>query len=178
MTLTTLHATTSPWQREDVVAYLVKEWRSGQSATQIVAKLRASFGIVTTRNSVIGALHRRGESSRSPGRAVETTILQNKLRARPRKEAVVRISPPKSKPPIVRVALPDIPSPLARPWQHRRHGQCTWPILADGVTLSCCSPIARGSFCSGHAQVGYDTVRKLDVDRAAKHMARFDGVET
>lgn len=175
MTLTITHATASPWQREDVVAYLVKQWRSGSTATQLVKLLRSSFGIVTTRNAIIGRLSRMGEGQ-SRERAIETLRVQAKHKAQ-RTERIMFVRKPKSAPPRAPLREPDIATPHAKPWQQRRSGQCAWPIATDDGVFSCCSPIERGSFCSAHAAIGYDTVRKLDVDREARHMSRFDRTE-
>ena len=29
----------------------------------------------------------------------------------------------------------------ARPWMERRSGQCAWPFVVGGETLSCCQPV-------------------------------------
>lgn len=175
MTLTRTHELTSPWRDPEVVDYLVKQWRAGSTATQLVKLLRAKFGIVVTRNACIGRLSRMGEGQ-SRERAIETLRIQAKHKSQ-RTERVVVVRKPKPKPPQAPLREPDITTPHARPWQLRTLGQCTWPLTVDGATWSCCSPVERGSFCGAHARVGYDTVRKLDEVRSAKHLTRYDRVE-
>lgn len=165
---------TTPWT-EDRTAYAVKLWREGSSAGQIANKLRESFGLKATRNMVIGRLHRLGECN-NPQR---DKLMQGKQRsAVAKKERVMVVRKPKPLPPQKPLRGPDIPTPFAKPWQQRTLGQCTWPLTVDGVVWSCCGPIEKGSFCADHARLGYDTgVRKLDVDRSAKHLSRFDRTE-
>lgn len=171
MTITHKVERSTPWT-EDRMAYAAKMWRDGKSASEIALALNKSFGVLLTRNSVIGKLHRMGVMQKRTKRPVTLQKEQHN-----RGERIVVIRKPAGKPPVVRIPLPDIQTPHAGPWQQRRSGQCTWPIATDDGTFSCCSPIERGSFCGPHSAIGYDTVRKLDVDRAARHMARFDRVE-
>jgi len=174
MTLTIQHSTTSPWRDDAVVAYAIKSYTDGATASEIAKALRASFGLVVTRNAVIGALHRRGVMEKRKFRATETQLQGAKARKimGEKKEAVVRR--PKPLPPRAIPKPETVETPHARPWQQRRSGQCTWPIETERGVFSCCGPIERGSFCYDHARIGYDTVRKLDVDRAARHMTRHE----
>jgi hypothetical protein len=44
----------------------------------------------------------------------------------------------------------------AKPWIQRGRFECTWIVSDEGTAdaLACCNPIARGSWCAGHAKIG------------------------
>lgn len=45
-----------------------------------------------------------------------------------------------------------------KPWTERQSGECAWPIGPRDQILSCCSPVAPGSFyCPTHYAVMYQT---------------------
>lgn len=168
----------SKWWSEESTGLAVKLWMGGKSASEIAKEL-GKLGIKKTRNAVIGRIHRLGFAS-NPDRQIQTTIAQNKNRAKKarvsatnqakgalarRYNADLRGSEPKYTP----KPLPDIESPNARPWALRKAGECSWPIGERHETKSCCNPIVRGSFCEDHAAIGYqEPAPTKDLMRLAK----------
>ena len=142
-------------------AYAGKKWLQGHSASEIARDLRESFGLVKTRNAVIGVLHRNGYGSE--GRAIprkpDTYRPAKPIKAP--KVARSHVKPPKPGPqtplklaqPPVAPKLNDIESPFARPWMERGPDQCRFPLGERHAILSCCNPVERGGYCEGHAAV-------------------------
>lgn len=158
-------------------------WLQGQSASQIVAALKAER-VSVTRNAVIGKLHRLGLTSKSRqdgGR--EATRVRNLMASR-RKERVAATNQAKGalarrrneaeaerpKPVAVDPTAP-VESPHARPWQERSCGECKWPLGERGAILSCCNPITRGAYCAGHAAQAYTAT--TSANELARSLRRF-----
>lgn len=160
----------SKWTH-DLVTQAVTWWKEGRSASEISRGLKPLGGSFT-RNAVIGKLHRLKHTDRDrPERAKAATSTRNKQAARKRVTPKVAYVPLSEGEALARkrreareardaairaVELSEVESPNARPWMERRAGECKWPLGERGAIQSCCNPIARGSFCAGHAAVGYD----------------------
>ncbi|RZJ47448.1 MAG: hypothetical protein EON87_01030 [Brevundimonas sp.] len=176
------------------IAETKKRWLEGQSATEIAVAIGGGL----SRNAVIGKVHRLGFAREGRAAAAKPTVVRAPRPPRaPKVKAEVRPKPPhpgpQKKPAIVfgqtfletpasdeqratfrklgltmveRVEMGcGVESPHARPFLESRG--CKWP-LAGGMV--CCSPIARGVYCEGHASVAY-------LDRPNK-MKQFSAVES
>jgi GcrA cell cycle regulator len=153
---------------DDRIADLKKLWLEGRSAAEVARALSAGTGgaVRLTRNAVLGKIHRIGLSRPDRARATGDGSTAAERAAKRRdatnaaKAAVVRkmnAEPAKPRPPKVKaVPLAAIVSPNARPWMEREFGQCAWPLGEAGAIMSCCNPVARGSYCGAHARVAYD----------------------
>lgn len=60
-----------------------------------------------------------------------------------------------------------------KPWMERTLLECTWPIGEGHNLRSCCAPIARGSWCERHAEIGF--VRTANVGRMYERSLRRYG---
>jgi hypothetical protein len=69
-----------------------------------------------------------------------------------------------------------VASPNSRPF--RDSTGCKWP-LASGMV--CCNPMARGSYCDGHAAVAYSDPLPVatwsQINSRAMALTRFDGID-
>ena len=129
------------------IEVLTRLWREGQSASAIARELGG-----TTRNAVIGKVHRLGLSGR----------------AAPARPATRRPRRPKAGHPAVRVGR----APVLRPWpvlvepaplegtadmvSVGAH-DCRWPIgdpKAQDFAL-CGRPAVRGAYCAAHGALAY-----------------------
>ncbi len=142
--------TASAWT-DDRIERLKTLWREGRTAEQIAAELQNGI----TRSAVLGKVHRMGLSIGRPERPIV------------RKAAVERPSPVQQDgqdqgrgegtDQARRRACVDLPSG-GFSILTVRSGQCRWPYGDPRTGVSFCGrPVARGAFCSGHAEVGYRT---------------------
>lgn len=140
----------APWSNEEATM-AADLWRAGHSASQIAKTLRGR-----TRNAVIGRLHRMGVISADSRR--ETVHVSG---ARRGKDKAQRRGGEGSRarrlPPLVKAKmdLSLVESPLARPWQERRMGQCAFPLGDRASLKSCCNPVMGGEgvgrhYCADH----------------------------
>lgn len=168
------------WHPE-MVAYAGKKWLEGRSATEITRDLRDSFGLIKTRNAVIGVLHRNGYSSKGravPSRPVRAPKVarsyvrppkpgqQNKAGSIFGKTTTLNAAETEAKRQKAKAegdaliaavrAGAKVESPNARPWMERGFGECKFPLGERGEILSCCNPVSRGGYCEGHAAVCFD----------------------
>lgn len=166
-------------ERIDLLKALVAE---GLSSSQIATKLKI------TRNAVIGKVSRMG-LSRSPEAVKVAQRLGNVAIRAPAPRPARAVSGPT--PSVVRVSsdmrrlyqLPhSVPLEPARqietgvepkPWMERAFGECSWPVSGEGAdTLSCCAPIAKGSWCKAHARIGYYPAKGWFSDKAMAEAAQ------
>lgn len=165
---------------EDRIAKTRKLWIEGKSATEIAEVLGGGL----SRSAVIGKVHRLGltRDSRAHPPVARVTAARPPRPVRtpkppkPERKAVIRSASPS--PVIVGIDYKLTPateeqkaacrkaglsmvervetgagvdSPNARPFLEAKRG-CKWPLAGEMV---CCSPIARGVYCEGHAAVAY-----------------------
>lgn len=153
-----------------------KAWIKGRSGQLIADMLGRPF----TRSAVCGQANRRGWK-RAPGTVVVgvggAILPSQSARARrargelppidqtPRPAKVC--APPRTPSPPRPIAPPQPVVSLvhARPFMSRALGECPW-LLDDG--RSCCGPVARGSYCAGHAALVYRPVKTLDANKMAR----------
>lgn len=181
--------TIGPGWTDKRVADLKKLWLEGRSAAEVAKALSAGSGGAAplTRNAVLGKIHRiglsrpdraraTGDGSTAAERAANRREATNRAKA-----AVVRkmnAEPAKPRPPKVEaVPLAAIESPNARPWMEREFGQCAWPLGEAGAIMSCCNPVTRGSWCEGHAAVGYETRVREPLSSQAAWLTRTERVD-
>lgn len=137
---------TLPWS-DDRVEVLTKLWRDGQSASTIARTLGG-----TTRNAVIGKVHRLGLSGRRPP-------------ARPGSRRP-RVVPPEPRIPRARLAAVAAPhrvvterapvlglTDMAGVGRHA----CRWPIgdPQDPGFALCGRAAVRGAYCAAHGALAY-----------------------
>jgi hypothetical protein len=136
---------TTAWPTEHV-NQLVSLWRDGNSASQIAEKLTAQFGVRRTRNSVIGAVHRRGLQRRIDPHANGTARTEKVRRARRTRPVVMRPQPPERPPEPIPV------EPLHIPFLDRETYQCR--AITDSTRYAqkvCGHPIeGTGVYCRWH----------------------------
>jgi hypothetical protein len=182
---------TGLWDQERT-ARMVELWIAGKSAADVAAMLNAGAPVEfhVSRNAVIGKVHRLGLSrpervrTSNEGKASVSRIAATN-RAKAAIVSRMNAEPAKPRPPKVEaVPLAAIESPNARPWMEREFGQCAWPLGEAGAIMSCCNPVARGSWCEGHAAAGFvvyvprnGTAPSRDKQRADWH-CRFERIET
>jgi GcrA cell cycle regulator len=168
---------------EDRVALVKTLWIAGKSAQEVADALNraAPREMRVTRNAVIGLVHRKGLSNngRAPAARPARPVKQaaERLAATNRAKAAIvsrmNAEPAKPRPPKVEaVPLAAIESPNARPWMEREFGQCAWPLGEAGAIMSCCNPVSRGSWCEGHAAVGYLGLGRNEVVHQATWFTR------
>jgi hypothetical protein len=178
----------APWTQPEI-DYALKLWAEGRSAREIAVDMRASFGVVRTRNAVIGAIHRKNGGGR-PKAAKPAKLATFRPAKAPRVQKTAH-KPPKpgpqnrpgdvfgdlsNRPAPVVVDLAAIESPNARPWMERApFGECKWPLGERHAILSCCNPVERGSYCEAHAAVAFVATRPPASSYVSG--ARFDRVE-
>lgn len=176
---------------EETTAYAGKVWLEGLSAEEVRKVLRTRFGLIVTRSAVIGKMYRSG-FHRSPGTLPTRTSRKppnpNGIRAqrharevRPKAPSPIRVGGSRvyvmpASAPLPTPRIEDIESPNAAPFMDARGG-CKWPIGEGLATLSCCNPIARGSYCEGHAAVSYAPTRVVHVVHQATYLARYDRID-
>lgn len=145
--------TKSAWT-DDRVGRLKTLWLEGRTAAQIARELQNGI----SRSAVLGKVHRLGLSAGRPGRSpaaagtaaprarVERTV------TKPVERAAAVAAEPGGEPGT------DLPS-CGMTILTVKRGQCRWPYgdpAHAGFSL-CGRPVARGTFCVGHAEVGYRT---------------------
>lgn len=167
----------------DRIQFVIEQRTKGRTATEIVKDLKQEFGVVKTRNSIIGILTRHNVPvptiSRPPKeQARETSRLTGRLRAKPTS-------------PLRDIIIPEGPvqSPNARHWTQRcdtpDHEECAY-LLNDG--RACCNPVAgpgstfRRRYCAGHLAGMVDTTqrgkfRPSRIETLAKFATRNERVE-
>lgn len=153
-------ANVSKWT-DAMIARTAELWLSGKSAAETAAMIRAEFGVVFSRNAIVGKIHRMGHhrATEAPRRAVKRT-----------KTATV-IERPKTKPLPAPKATTAAPS-LRVPVTELRSGQCRFGTheTPDGDHLFCGHPVKAGrSYCEAHWSV---TVDHGAIARAKKKKGR------
>lgn len=176
-------------------------WQQGLSASECARQLGGSV----SRNGVIGKVHRLGLSGRAkattprsvskvPGiskprvpvrpaiaKASKAAVVfgylpsaslaaQDDMRAKHRAVGEAAISAAETR---------EVASPDARPFMEAKRG-CKWPLGTGLDMLVCCNPVARGSYCAGHARLAYSAMpqrRDLTTEKAASYLSRNDGFE-
>ena len=99
----TTETTPSPWTPENV-DLLKKLWQDGHTASLIASRIGG-----TTRNSVIGKVHRLGLAMRVPERRKAPTVIRKPRDKTPERDIIVKVNRP-DKP-----AWQFIPMPTERP---------------------------------------------------------------
>lgn len=170
-----------PWLPEHIEA-MKTLWRRGMSAS-LIAKELVHERRSPSRSAVIGKLHRLGITAdcRDPWQPITREPNGRPPSAPKVKTEPIRIVNARAVAAKARVTKgakidrfnarsipldhrPDT-APLrevadvtnAKPWIKRGTLECTWPVSGEGAdTLSCCSPIERGSWCAAHALIGFN----------------------
>lgn len=151
------------------VEYAMKHWREGKSAAQVARLLNAAFGTDRTRNSVIGKVHRLGESRPEAANVRKTSsrvVMARVAKVKPVPKVRV-FSPPKPLP-APAVILADVS--FARPWLERGPRQCAFPLGERGSVMSCCFPTEE-TYCTAHRQAMGGT-RKAWSEKDHRNVAR------
>jgi len=150
--------------------YALKHWREGQSAAQVARLLNAAFGSKRTRNSVIGKVHRMGESRPEATNVRKTAtrvVMARVAKVKPVPKPKV-FSPPKPLPAPV-VILADVS--FARPWLTRaKSGECHFLLGERHAYLSCCFPTDE-TYCAAH-RAAMGGKRKAWSDKDHRNVAR------
>lgn len=176
-------------------------WQQGLSASECASQL----GGGVSRNAIIGKAHRLGLAGRAKATtprpvtkmagASQPRIIGRSAAAKPSKAAVVLGYLPSAsldgqddmrakhravgEAAIRATETREVASPDARPFMEAKRG-CKWPLGTGLDMLVCCNPIARGSYCAGHARLAYSAIpqrRDLTTGKAASYLSRNDGFE-
>lgn len=171
------------WSEEDL-AFAKAEWLKGVSASQIARKM-----VGRTRNAVISAIHRNGwdRSGASAPKAATPRVCRPRLAKPPvpvsggtqpfgaEAEALAAKRIAAGRAALIRAGKIEVESPNARPFLESRNGLCRWPIGTGLEMLSCCNEVARGSYCEGHAAIGYEAPKKnVPIPTLTNSLTRFD----
>ena len=140
------------------VEQLTQLWKDGRSASECARALGE-----TSRNAVIGKVHRLGLAGRP-----EPSRPSRRAQARP---SVERPRPARWHAPSPRVFAPPVQEEAGLATiQTLSHGGCHWPIGepdAPGFTL-CGRHRCRGAYCEDHASRAYRGAPSKDVMRYAR----------
>jgi hypothetical protein len=174
--------TSNAWANPEVVACATEQYMAGRSAAEVARELRAKFGIIVTRNAVIGKMNRIGvaqvraleptapKPSRTNTRytapkgvrapSVRKTHKQNpKAPFKPAFKVVVAGNGATfvhdTRPARQKVTTPPAEIAIApRHWESRRFGECAFPINDDVTALqSCCNPCGEANYCPDHKAI-------------------------
>jgi hypothetical protein len=152
---------------------------SGMSFKDIAVTMGA-----TSKNAVIGRMHRRGvvrPKPAAPARAQSTPRPAVAAKSKPVRiptpkpaswrEPVVKLVSARPAPAVAAVFAP----PNPRPFEERRRNQCAWPIdQADGSMLACCEPISGQRWCENHTVIGSRPVRSHKATAYQRRATGFD----
>lgn len=178
---------------DDRVELVTRLWKDGCSASQIAKQVGG-----TTRNAVLGILHRRGLSNRpgasAPARtAVAKPPRSERAAAAPRAARSPRpapgplapqqrvfgqtIAPPSipELPPADTVVVDFVPEApgLATTETLGRH-MCKWPIGDPSLdSFTYCGRRAAGSYCDDHRQVAHSPAKKTSDADLARSLRRY-----
>lgn len=150
----------------------IKLWREGQSATQIAMTLCKEGRPGTSRNAVIGILHRAGMSDSGRKKPAPVRPAGVRKPAAPARPAVVAAPAPLPEPVVVRAPEPDPSPPDGAPVTVLNVGprHCRWPIgdpLEPGFHF-CGKERAPGRpYCAEHAAIAYVKVPDKKASRRA-----------
>ena len=135
----------------------------GMSAGQIAA----AFGDGTSRNAVIGRLHRSGIQRSDAQRRVTAGLSRHNYQrqTKPTVPAKVKAAKPivEAAKPIVEARIPNLPP---RPLEQLGRHECRWAVNGDGgpvddIMLFCGEPVSlrpsgdRRPWCAAHAKLAY-----------------------
>lgn len=172
----------NPWADEKVVALAVKDYLEGKSAGEVARELKARFGVVVSRNAVIGKLNRMGVAQKraaepSAPKPTRTNTRYNAPKG-VKAPAVRKTHKQKLKAPFTpvfkvvvagngatfvhdtrpaRVKVKTPPAEIAaapRHWESRRFGECAFPVNDDLTAIqSCCNPCGAATYCADHKAI-------------------------
>ncbi len=153
-------AFSSPWDNDALVDRLKAGWQH-YSSSQLAALLSDEFGIVLTRNQVIGKIHRLGLTGDQKLQRVTRPKRNGKPREHRPRTRIVSCGPGGFR--MMRVVETDMEPlldvevvPLKVTLLDRRDDQCHFPSVYEGEWLYCGHPTAPGKpYCAGHAQLCY-----------------------
>ena len=144
-----------------LIERLIQLWSDGLTCSEIAAQIPGS-----TRNSVIGKIHRLG----LPGRPSPVRASGNAPRKPP---------PPAVKPPSFPEPVPEVIEPLHMDMMALESNNCKWPYGAGASITFCGHPIAPGKpYCQSHCKVAFHPSQPIMRDRkeSAAEMERTSGV--
>ena len=128
----------------------------GMSAGQIAA----AFGDGTSRNAVIGRLHRSGIQRSDAQRRVTAGLSRHNYQRQTKPKVPAKVKAAK---PIVEARIPNLPP---RPLEQLGRHECRWAVNGDGgpvddIMLFCGEPVSlrpsgdRRPWCAAHAKLAY-----------------------
>lgn len=176
--VTTLNA----WDRDEVVSCAVDRYMEGKSAGEVARELKARFGVVVSRNAVIGKLNRMGVAQKraaqpSAPKPTRTNTRYNapkgakapSVRKTHKRNPKAPFTPVfkivvagngatfvhDTRPPREKVTTPPAEIAVApRHWESRRFGECAFPINDDHSNIqSCCNPCGAATYCPDHKAI-------------------------
>ena len=134
------------WPVEKVEA-LRDLWAKGIKKSDIAVQLNVSPHAIT------GKVYRM-KFQRDEVRERKISFRPAKQQTKPTPKTVAPIEPPRSKAPTPRKALPEIPTPNAKPWLQRGGGECCFPVgqpERPSLQMACCNKTPAGKpYCAPH----------------------------
>lgn len=174
--------TANAWADPLVFEHATKCYMDGQSAGEVARSLKTTFGVIVSRNAVIGKMHRTGVAQKraaqpSAPKPVKTNIryLAPKGAKAPSVRKTHKRNPKApftpvfkvvvagngatfvhdTRPPREKVTTPPAEIAIApRHWESRRFGECAFPINDDHSNIqSCCNPCGASTYCADHKAI-------------------------
>jgi hypothetical protein len=162
---------------EEQIAMIATLWNSGMRAAEISPVMSEAFGVLITRNAVIGKVNRLRKATDLITRA-HMTVEQIKAEAeaaravqrirRERREAAGLVHFKGYSPnnfagfTINRRQVKPVPKPVAtvvdvseaKVWTERKFGECAAPVSGEGAeTMSCCARTFGKTYCAAHQAI-------------------------
>ena len=172
----------NPWADPETVTYATECYLDGKSAAEVARELKRKFGVVISRNAVIGKLNRIGVAQKRAAQpSAPKPVKTNTRYVAPKgakAPAVRKTHKQKLKAPFTpvfkvvvagngatfvhdtrpaRLKVKTPPAEIAvapRHWESRRFGECAFPINDDLTAIqSCCNPCGAATYCPAHKAI-------------------------
>lgn len=162
---------------EEAIEELRRLYVTGLSCSQIAKAMTAKFQHTISRCAVFGKIDRAGLRRDAPRRPsmIGVSVPKRAGPVRPKAPTATELRRASDAGVVpLRVAMNNhriyaLPEPLPLPplreakissepkvWTERKWNECTWVVGGSGAdSLSCCAPIAKGSWCAAHGAIGF-----------------------
>lgn len=157
-------------------------WAVGTSAIDCASIIYARFGVIFTRNAIIGKVHRKGyRTSAPPHRHGPPGIVKTRMpkKKEPRVSLRVQYGEPRMKPDTRLRSRPDAPTKSRDLTLLELPPRCCLYATSpdDAAThLFCGAPQEEGSvYCSHHTRIAYRSTPRLMENNGPVLVARYAG---
>lgn len=151
-------------------AFLLKRAQEGASPQQVADELRWHFGVIFSRNAVIGRAHRLCGRKRHRGQhfVVFKQVQRGLLRLskeKPRKKYKQKYRPRKKEYVMPEIAKDEPPPSGLRLWQLQEH-QCKWPHGDREFTFCGADRDGASPYCLYHSDKAWSSAYKREIGAA------------